>query len=73
MTIRFLPFWLGIALGHMLYVFCPAVVNENEQNIPWAHQLLAACFTGLIASSFYVAVTATAETKRRGSAKVRLW
>lgn len=73
MTIRFLPFWLGSAIGTLLLPFCVALANGDEQNIRWSYEVFKACCIGFISASLYVVVTAAFETKRRGFAKVRLW
>ena len=81
MIIRFLPLALGITLGQMIgqlsYIFIKAFVNETEQYIPWSYELIKAlCVglcTGFITAGIMVIVMAILETKRRGSARVKLW
>ena len=81
MTIRFLPLALGIALGQtigqLIYVFIKASVDGSEQYIQWSYELARApCVglcVGLTTSCTYTIAMAILETKRTGSAKVKLW
>jgi len=73
MIIRFCPWWLGFSLGNMLYVLGRAFINEAEADIQWGQVLVVALMKGLIAAALFVVVQSVAQTKRCGSARVRLW
>ena len=67
MIIRFGPWWLGFALGNLLYVLGCAFINEDD--ILWGHVLVVALLQGLIAAALFVTVQSVAQAKRRGSAR----
>jgi hypothetical protein len=73
MTIRFCPWWLGFSLGNMLYVLGCALLNGSEANVDWGRILVIAPMKGLIAAALFVVVQSVVGTKKRGSARVRLW
>ena len=73
MIIRFGPWWLGLALGKLLYVLGRAFINGNEADIQWGRVLVVALLQCLIAAAFFVFVQSVAQTRRCGSARVRLW
>ena len=73
MIIRFGPWCLGFALGNLLYVLGRAFINGNEADIRWGRVLVVALLQSLIAAALFVVVQSAAQTKRRGSARVRLW
>ncbi len=73
MIIRFCPWWLGFSLGNMLYVLGRAFTNEAEADIQWGRVLVVALMQGLIAAALFVVVQSVVGTKKRGSARVRLW
>lgn len=73
MIIRFGPWWLGFTLGNLLYAVARASINGSGADIPWGRVLVIALIQGLVAATFVVIVQSVAQTKRRGSARVRLW
>lgn len=73
MIIRFGPWWLGFTLGNLLYAVAHASINGSGADIPWGRVLVIALIQGLVAATFVVIVQSVAQTKRRGSARVRLW
>ena len=81
MIIRFLPYWLGMMLGHMIYVFFKAFANNAEQGIQWSYELPAAVCIGFISTCIYTVamaaiftvVAAVNQTKRLGYVRVRIW
>ena len=73
MIIRFGPWWLGFALGSLLYVLGRAFINGNEADIHWGQVLVAAVLQGLISAALFVIVQTVARIKRHGSTRVRLW
>lgn len=81
MTIRFLPYWLGLTLGWLIYIYVVAFMNGAEQSIQWEHEVFAsfcigfisACFYTVVMAAIFTVVMAINEAKRLGYVKVRIW